>query len=631
MCKKYAFFSLKSLKFFIKNGIILYKYKLFLRHILQGCINRDKHTVLRQISETWWRGIFEHMTGKKWIKKNDKVTPDMIMDASSKSGVPPIVATVLLNRGIAVSDFRQFLTKSKQGILSPMSMLDMDKAVERICRAIRSGESIVVYGDYDVDGITSTALLYDTIKSLGGNVDYYIPDRKDEGYGINIMAVNKLIKSGVKLLITVDCGITAVGEVEFAKLQGMDVIITDHHTCKERIPEAAVAVINPKRPDDEYEFDGLAGVGVAFKVSMGVAMGMGKSAGEFFEKYVDLAAVGTIADVVPLINENRVIVDRGLQLLQEPQRAGLRALLEIAGMSDKKVTCATIAFGLAPRLNAAGRMGSATTAVELLLTTDSARAREIAEELDAVNKTRQETEYEIHRDAMEMIEADKDFSKKKVVVLAKEGWHNGVIGIVASRITEMYHRPCILISLTDGVGKGSGRSVQGFNLFEALGDSKELLTNYGGHAIASGLGIEEGNIEAFTKRINEYAETNITEDAMVPQVKIDATIKGETLTMATAKTLAVLEPFGMGNETPVFAVMGAEVVSVSGVGADKKHIRMMVAKDGMRVNCIGFGLGEYVKNITPAMRVDIAFKIDINSYMGKESLQLVLTDIKTSD
>lgn len=631
MCKKYAFFSLKSLKFFIKNGIILYKYKLFLRHILQGCINRDKHTVLRQISETWWRGIFEHMTGKKWIKKNDKVTPDMIMDASSKSGVPPIVATVLLNRGIAVSDFRQFLTKSKQGILSPMSMLDMDKAVERICRAIKSGESIVVYGDYDVDGITSTALLYDTIKSLGGNVDYYIPDRKDEGYGINIMAVNKLIKSGVKLLITVDCGITAVGEVEFAKLQGMDVIITDHHTCKERIPEAAVAVINPKRPDDEYEFDGLAGVGVAFKVSMGVAMDMGKSAGEFFEKYVDLAAIGTIADVVPLINENRVIVDRGLQLLQEPQRAGLRALLEIAGMSDKKVTCATIAFGLAPRLNAAGRMGSATTAVELLLTTDPARAREIAEELDAVNKTRQETEYEIHRDAMEMIEADKDFSKKKVVVLAKEGWHNGVIGIVASRITETYHRPCILISLTDGVGKGSGRSVQGFNLFEALGDSKELLTNYGGHAIASGLGIEEGNIEAFTKRINEYAEANITEDAMVPQVKIDATIKGETLTLATAKTLAVLEPFGMGNETPVFAVMGAEVVSVSGVGADKKHIRMMVAKDGMRVNCIGFGLGEYVKNITPAMRVDIAFKIDINSYMGKESLQLVLTDIKTSD
>lgn len=571
------------------------------------------------------------MTGKKWIKKNDKITPNMIMDASAKSGVPPIVATVLLNRGIAVSDFRQFLTKSKQGILNPLSMLDMDKAVERICCAIRSGESIVVYGDYDVDGITSTALLYDTIKSLGGNVDYYIPDRKDEGYGINIMAVNRLIKNGVKLLITVDCGITAVGEVEFAKLQGMDVIITDHHTCKERIPEAAAAVVNPKRPDDEYEFEGLAGVGVAFKVSMGVAMAMGKNAGEFFEKYVDLAAIGTIADVVPLINENRVIVDRGLQLLQEPQRPGLMALLEIAGMADKKVNCATIAFGLAPRLNAAGRMGSATTAVELLLTSDPRRAKEIAEELDAVNKKRQETEYEIHRDAVEMIASDKDFSKKKVVVLAKEGWHNGVIGIVASRITETYHRPCILISLTDGVGKGSGRSVQGFNLFEALGDSADLLTNYGGHAIASGLGIEESNIEVFTKRINEYAEKNLTEDAMVPQIKIDATVKGETLTMATAKTLAVLEPFGMGNETPVFAVTDARVVSVSGVGADKKHIRMVIDKDGIRVNCIGFGLGELANNITPSMRVDIAFKIDINNYMGKESLQLVLSDIKTSD
>ena len=229
------------------------------------------------------------------------------------------------------------------------------------------------------------------------------------------------------------------------------------------------------------------------------------------------------------------------------------------------------------------------------------------------------------------IASDVNFEKKKVIVLSKENWHHGVIGIVASRISDLYYKPCILISLTDGVGKGSGRSVQGFNLFEALADSSELLTNYGGHAIASGLGIDENKIEEFTTRINKYAEENLTEDAMVPQIKIDATIKGETLTMATAKTLSVLEPFGMGNETPIFAVMGASVVSVSGVGADKKHIRLVIEKDGTRVNCIGFGLGEYVNNITPAMRVDIAFRIDINNYMGKESLQLVLTDIKTSD
>ena len=571
------------------------------------------------------------MTSKKWIRKNDKITPEMIMDAANKSGMPPIVATVLLNRGIAVSDFRQFISKSKQGILSPETMLDMDKAVARVCRGIESGEKIVVYGDYDVDGITSTALLYDALKSLGANVDYYIPDRKDEGYGINIMAVNKLIKSGVNLLITVDCGITAVGEVEFAKLQGMDIIITDHHTCKERIPEAAEAVINPKRPDDEYEFEALAGVGVAFKLAMGVAMRMGRSAGEFFEKYVDLTAIGTIADVVPLVNENRVIVDRGLALLQEPKRPGLRALIEVAGMADKKVNCATVAFGLAPRLNAAGRMGSATTAVELLLTKDDSCALEIARELDEVNKKRQETEYEIHRDALEMIEADKDFDKKKVIVLAKEGWHNGVIGIVASRITEAYHRPCILISITDGVGKGSGRSVQGFNLFEALSSCGELLTNFGGHAIASGLGINETNIEEFTKQINQYAKENLDDDAMIPQIKIDAPLKGETLTLATAKTLNVLEPFGMGNETPVFAVYGAQIVSVSGVGAERKHIRMEIKKDSARVNCIGFGMGEFVNSLTPGMQVDIAFKIDINNYMGKETLQLVLTDIKTSN
>lgn len=571
------------------------------------------------------------MIMKKWVKKNDRITPDIIKDAATKSNVPPIVATVLLNRGIEIEDFRQFLSKSKQGILSPMSMLDMDKAVERIVRAINDNESIVVYGDYDVDGITATTLLYDALKSLGANVDYYIPDRKDEGYGINIMAVNRLIKNGTKLLITVDCGITAVGEVEFAKLQGMDVVITDHHTCKERIPEAAVAVINPKRHEDEYEFEGLAGVGVAFKLAMGISMAMGRSAGEFFEKYVDLAAIGTIADVVPLINENRIIVDRGLAVLQQPARPGLKALLDIAQMSDKKVNCGTIAFALAPRLNAAGRMGSAVTAVELLLTTSDERAAEIALELDTINKHRQETEYEIHRDAVEMINSDKDFDKKKIIVLAKEGWHNGVIGIVASRLTETYHRPCILISLACGVGKGSGRSVHGFSLFNALGACEELLTNYGGHAIACGMGIDEAKIEEFTKAINEYARENMDEDAMIPQVKIDAVIKGETLSMATAKTLSVLEPFGMGNETPVFAVTRAQIISVAGVGADKKHIRMTIDKDGTRVNCIGFGLGDYANMITPGMCVDLAFKLDINSYQGKDTVQLVLTDIKTSD
>ncbi len=570
------------------------------------------------------------MRGKKWIRKNDTVTAQMIADASKHAGVPAIIATVLLNRNIAVEDFGQFLSKSRQGILNPTSMLDMDKATDRICEAIKNKEKTVIYGDYDVDGITSTALLYDFLKSVGADVDCYIPDRKDEGYGINIMAVNKLIKNGVKLLVTVDCGITAVGEVEFAKLQGMDVIITDHHTCKERIPEAAVAVINPKRPDDDYEFSGLAGVGVAFKVAMGVAMKLGMSASEIFSRYVDLAAIGTIADVVPLVDENRVIVDKGLMELEEPKRVGIKALIDIAGIGDKKITSSTIAFSIAPRLNAAGRLGSSVTAVELLLTKDKAEAERIASELDRINKQRQETEYEIHREAIEMIENDPEFDKKRVIVLAKEGWHNGVIGIVASRLCEAYYRPCILISITDGNGKGSGRSIAGFNLFDALQDSDDLLTNFGGHSVAAGLGVHEDNLDAFTKKINEYAKENLSEDDMVAQVKIDAILNGQNLSMVTTKVLSALEPYGMGNEPPVFGVKGARVLSLSPVGADGKHIRMQVELDNTRVNCIGFGMGEYAETVKVGQRVDLAFRMDINSYQGRESLQLILSDIKTA-
>lgn len=568
------------------------------------------------------------MTRKVWKFRNEKVKPDAVKRAAEEKNVPRIIANVLLNRGIEVSAFDEFMSKSKQGIKNPMTMLDMDKAVERIASALEKKEKIAIYGDYDVDGITSTALLYDFLKSLGADVIYYIPDRKDEGYGINIMAVNKLIKKGMKLLITVDCGITAIGEVEFAKLQGMDVIITDHHTCKERIPTAAVAVVNPKRPDDEYGFDGLAGVGVAFKLALALAMRLGIRTGPVFDRYADIAAIGTIADVVPLIDENRIIVDKGLKLLQAPKRPGLRELLEIAGMSNKKVAASTVAFALAPRMNAAGRLGTAVTAVELLLTREETRAREIAAELDRENRERQETEREINNEALEMIAADPNFAKKKVIVLAKEGWHNGVIGIVASRIMEQFYKPTILISLSDGVGKGSGRSISGFNLFDALNDSDELLTTFGGHAVAAGLGINEANIEKFSARINKYADEVIKDSDMVPVVMIDCMLGGSNLSVATANIISRLEPYGMGNERPVFAVKNAVVKAFSTVGAENKHLRMQIEKDGVRVNCIGFGFGEYARMLSVGDMVHLAFKLDINSFQGKDTVQLVLSDIK---
>lgn len=571
------------------------------------------------------------MIRKIWKFKNESVTAQMVREAANSEGVMPLMANILLNRNIEPENFRQFLSKSKQGIINPLSMLDMEKAAERIKTAVEKKERIVIYGDYDVDGITSTTLLYTFLKSVGADASYYIPDRFDEGYGINIMAVNKFIKEGAKLLVTVDCGITAIGEVEFAKLQGMDVVITDHHTCKERIPEAAVAVVNPKREDDTYEFDGLAGVGVAFKLAMAVAMKMGISAGKVFDEYVDLAAIGTIADVVPLLSENRVIVDKGILALQEPKRLGIKALLEVSGVADKRVTPSTVAFALAPRLNAAGRLGSAKTAVELLMSDNYESAIKIARELDLANRERQETELDIMREALAMIDADKDFHKKRVIVLAKEGWHNGVIGIVASKLMEKFYRPCILISVTDGVGKGSGRSIPGLNLFNALSSCEDLLTNFGGHAVAAGLGISADKIEELEKRLDKYIKDNTTDEDMIPVVLIDSVINGQSLNMNTVRRLAALEPFGMANESPVFAVKDARVRNVSSVGLDGKHIRMQIEKDGVLVNTIGFGMGEFADIIKTDDKVHIAFKPDINVYQGNESLQLVLTDIKVAE
>ena len=451
------------------------------------------------------------MIDKIWNIKSKKIKEETIDEISKEHHIPRVISTILLNRGIESKDIAPYLRKSMADIINPMLMLDMDKAVERITNAIQSNEKIAVYGDYDVDGITSTALLYKFLLSLGADVEYYIPDRKGEGYGINIMAVNKLFKQGIKLMITVDCGITAIGEVEFAKLQGMDVIITDHHTCKDRLPTAAEAILNPKRLDCDYPFDALAGVGVAFKLILALAIKNGLKTTDVFNQYVDIATLGTIADVVPLLGENRVIVDKGLKILHNPKRIGIRAVMEVAGVLDKPLSASTIAFSIAPRLNAAGRLGSAATAVELLLTNDESRARELALLLDTENKERQQTERQIFDEALELIAKDPNFEKKKVIVLAQENWHQGVIGIVASRLCDMYYKPCILISHTNGVGKGSGRSIKGFNLFDALTHCEKQLIDFGGHAVAAGLNVNMSDIDSFIKEINKYADEVLTE------------------------------------------------------------------------------------------------------------------------
>ena len=567
------------------------------------------------------------MIDKIWQYRNEKIKREDIEAAVRELHIPPVFVTILMNRGIEREDMLAFLQKSMKNVVNPMLMTDMEQAAERIQAALEQHEKIVIYGDYDVDGITSTALLYDFLTALGADAEYYIPDRKGEGYGINIMAVNKLIKRGVKLMITVDCGITAIGEVEFAALQGMDVIITDHHTCKERIPTAAKAIVNPKR-DDCYPFRELAGVGVAFKLALALAMKRGMKTMEVFNRYIDLAAIGTVADVVPLSGENRIIVDRGIKALRKTQRVGLRALMECGGVRSETVNAASIAFGLAPRLNAAGRLSEAEIGVRLLLCKNAAEAAKIAEELEEQNHERQMTEQKILDEAMEMIAADPNFEKKKVIVLAREDWHHGVIGIVASRICEKFYKPCILISHSTGIGKGSGRSIEGFDLFEALSACEEYLTQFGGHKAAAGLTINLSDLEEFTKKINQYADSVLTEKDMIPKLRIDCAISERSVTLENVEVLARLEPFGVGNEKPVFSLSGAEIAYISAVGADNKHLRMTVQKNGKQMGCIGFNLGGYTEYFKPGDRVELAFQMDINHYQGNRNVQLLLKDIK---
>ncbi len=570
------------------------------------------------------------MRNKIWCYKNRSTDMGELNEFSKRYNLPPVIAAILFNRGIKDGEkARIFLQKPLSGVHNPFDLPDMEIAAERISEAIDNKEKIVIYGDYDVDGITSTVLMYTFLKSEGADVEYYIPDRVSEGYGINIMAINRISKSGAKLMITVDCGVTAVGEVEFARTQGLDVIITDHHTCKEELPRA-VAVINPKRSDSTYPFDSLAGVGVAFKTALAVGAKRGRNTKDVFMKYVELAAIGTIADVVSVTDENRIIIEYGIEALKKVGNIGLKALLEVSNQSSKPIDSTAVAFTVAPRLNAAGRIGNSFTAVELLLSEDMEKAKKLAEELDRTNRERQETEQKILEEAMDKVMKDAQFDKKQVIVLSGEGWHHGVIGIVASRICERFYKPCILISYENGVGKGSGRSIAGFNLFEALSAVEEYLTNFGGHSQAAGLGINADSIDAFSAAINKYASSVLTAEDMIPKISIDCRVKPETVSLGFAKALKRLEPFGQDNEKPTFSLLGVRISMIDTVGADKRHLRMKIEADGQELWAIGFSMAEYCAFFKTGDLVDIAFTADINVYQGYENVQLILKDIKKS-
>ena len=543
------------------------------------------------------------------------------------AGYPCLVSAVLASRGIATAEeAAAFLEHEQRLTYSPFLMADMDKAVERVQRALADHERIAVFGDYDVDGITATCILVDYLQSRGADVLHYIPRRIEDGYGLSVDAIEGLYRKGTRLLITVDCGITGVEEVDFANSLGMDVVVTDHHECKETLPRA-VAVVDPHRPDCGYPFKHLAGCGVALKLAL--ALGGPDREEALFSRYCTLAAIGTVADVMQMSGENRTIVSRGLAAIEHSDFIGLHALLKEAGLAGREITSVQIGFVLAPRINAAGRMGAADKAAELLLCTDPAEAERMARELCALNRERQNVEQTIYSQAEEMIARlpDRD---RSALVLESSRWHQGVVGIVASRLSEKYSRPSFMIHLNGDTGKGSCRSWGGFNLFAALENCKDLLLGFGGHELAAGFTIEEANIPAFRERMNDYARSFQGGAAPVSVLDVDVAITHPSaVTLEELEALSALEPYGSGNARPVFCLLGATLLRTQNVGQNR-HLKLRLGKGSAQFDGIFFSTVAEDCGCRPGDRVDAAFYLQVNEFRGSRTVQLQMVDIRPS-
>ncbi len=570
------------------------------------------------------------MNNREWlVRETDKAVCERI---SAESRLMPLTAKILYNRGLTEKDeINAFLDKDSMPLYDPFLLKDMDKAVARINEAIEKSQRICIYGDYDVDGVTSTVMLYLYLCSRGVECEYFIPERISEGYGLSLPVIEKM-KGRVDLIITVDTGVTAVAEADFAKANGIDMVITDHHSCRETLPNA-VAVVNPHREDSVYPFRNLAGVGVVFKLLCALE----GSTERILELYSDIIAVGTVADVMPIIDENRRITGIGLKKLAETENMGLLALMRRAGIVKygkrvKKVTSATVGYVLAPRINAAGRIACASRAVELLLTKDEREADTIAEELCEINKLRQATEQKIYEQAVEIIESS--FKDDRFLVLAYDGWHQGVIGVVASKIAERYSRPCILFSLDGDTAKGSGRSIKGFSLMDALSSCGELLLEYGGHELAAGLSIEGEKISEFRARINEYATPILKESATAVPLEIECEASFSELTEKGIDELLKLEPFGLSNPQPVLVIRDVSLHDIVPL-SQGKHVRFRISgsKNGKThsLNAVFFGVAFESFPYCEGDRCDIVFTADINEYMGSRTPQLFVKEIRLSE
>lgn len=559
---------------------------------------------------------------KIWRINDNEHVEKQLMEALN---IEELTARILQRRGLSDPEkAHNYLYPEIDQLHDPLMMANMETAVTRIHSAIAKGEQIWIYGDYDVDGITSISLLTLFFEDLGVNVGFYIPNRNTEGYGISLVGLDHIKEQGGDLVISVDCGITAVEQAHHASTIGVDLIITDHHEPQDTIP-SALAVINPKIASD-YPFDMLAGVGVAFKLAMAIDEDVFI---QNIDRYIDLCALGTIADIAPLNDENRVIAKHGLEQMLQTSNIGLKALIEVSALSDKKINAGHISFGLAPRINACGRMGHPEYGVELLTTKDPKEAKRLADVLFSMNQTRQEIEKAIFEEVDAYIDANIDISKTKVIVARGHDWHHGIIGIVASKITEKYYRPTLIVNIEDGIGKGSARSIDGINLFEVMQSCGELFDKFGGHAQAAGFSLPEGKIDALAEALNASVPFSMNDEVFTPKIKAEGLLTAKDVNYKLLDELALMEPFGMGNPKPNFVYRNMLVEDAKLIGKDKTHIKLMLSDQQRIFDAVGFQMAELLP--VKKTSVDVMAQLERNEFRGVQSIQLMIKDIRNFD
>lgn len=562
---------------------------------------------------------------KKWNLKT--LSEPKGSNASNKFSISDEIGQILISRGITSEENLEMYVKPNiQNLRNPFLLKDMDKAVARIEEAIKRNEKIVIYGDYDVDGVSSTSILLIYFKHINYEVEYYIPNRLEEGYGLNKDAIDH-IKDNMngQLIITVDCGITSVDEVDYAKKSNIDVIISDHHEPQEKLPNA-IAVVDPKRSDCSYPFKGICGCGVAFKLIHALS-----GDDDFYENinlYLEIVALATVCDIMPVLDENRIIVKNGMEIMGKGANKGMQALIKVCGIDNEKMKSSHLGFAIGPRINASGRLGFSSLGVELFTETNAIRAMEIAELMNSKNEERQNIEALIYNEVESKLDSDIKYKEDKVLVLSGRGWHHGIIGIVASKITEKYYKPAILLcSDEDGIAVGSARSIKGFDIFSALCKCSDLMTKFGGHEQAAGMTMDESKVEILRQRINEIADFKLNEGDLIENIKAEYVINPQKIDLEFVENLHILEPFGIKNPTPYFVMQECLLKSAYYIGRDKKHIKLVIDKE-KEFDCVGFGLAHLMSDFEVGDLVDLVFSIDKNTYMGNTKVQLMIKDIR---